>query len=183
MKHLNLKNTKESMAFTTVSKNGGGKDPYPNRQDELSHIKILQNKFNQVVTDSKVKSFEEREKLYLQITGEPGLRLKFDSLENRKIESKVMNIREIPVQNSTGDVENVEQVVMSLPKKNANKFLKKLEEYEATLGLPNKNPTNNDLVRSISNIEAVILESFWTGNTEWIPTDAEKVWCEIWLIQ
>jgi len=181
MKHLNLKNTKESMAFTTVNKNGGGKDFYPNRQDKLSHIKRLQSKFSQVVTDSKVKSFEEREKLYLQITGEPELRLKFDSLENRKIESKVMNIRQIPVQNSAGDVENVEQVVLSLPKKNANKFLKKLEEYEATLGLPNKNPTNNDLVRSISNIEAVILESFWTGNTEWIPTDAEKVWCEVWV--
>lgn len=180
MKHINLKNTKESIDFKSPNSGGGSKDFYPNRQDKLSHIQRLQHKFNEVINDNEVKSFEERETLYLQITGEPGARLKYDSLENRIIESKVLKIREIPIENIDGEIIKVEQAVLSLPKKNSSKFLKKLEEYEATLEEEGK-PKNNDLVRSISNIEKVIVESFWTGEIEWMPEDSKKKWCEVWI--
>lgn len=180
MKHINLKNTKENIEFIAPSLGRVSNDFYPKRQDQFGHIKKLQRKFNEVVSDSDIKSIEERETLYLQIKGDPGARLKYDSLENRIIDSKVLNVKEVLVEDEDGETEKIEQVVLSLPKKNSNKFLKKLEEYEATLETEG-NPKNNDLVRSITNIERVIVESFWTGETEWMPTDSTKKWCELWV--
>ncbi len=172
-KNIFLTNTAETMPY--VSGLQGGRSSYPKRNVK-SHAEFIQKKlqdsYKEAATQKQATSIRYKEGLYLEFSGAPKYDLAIKSLENRGQGIRLLNVQEDSISDTI-------KATVYIPAGKESYFLKKVEAYATEL-TPKGNPKNNDLVRSIEDVKLAILESFWIGDKEAMPTSM-PVWCEVWL--
>ncbi|MFR8745526.1 hypothetical protein [Gemmiger formicilis] len=125
------------------------------------------------MTQKQVAAIRHKEGIYLEFSGAAGYDLCTKSLENYSSGIRLLNVRE-----ENGTV----KATVYVPENKAGYFIEKVQAYAESLdGIEeNKNPKNNDLVRSIEDVKVALLEAFWVGKTQDMPS-AVPIWCEVWL--
>lgn len=169
-----LSNTKEAMPYKTTKKPRVTHN-YPHLNRPLEHVQKLRQELDSIVkttiTSQQVAAIKEKDGFYLDVSGKQGYDLKYDSLEDEKAGIQLLNIQ-------TKD--DLTKATVFVPKNKASRLFHKFNQFESTLGT-DKNPKNNDLVRSINTIREADVESFWHGPVENIPKLDTRTWCEVWL--
>lgn len=109
------------------------------------------------------------EGLYLEFEIEPTYQLPVSPLDSR---SKGIGLRNVRVVKGEDDVERTLATVF-VPHAQRELFLEKIEQYGSE-------GANEDLVASVEDIRAAVLEDFWTHGSRDLP-GYEPEWVEIWL--
>jgi len=113
---------------------------------------------------------------YLEFESPPGVKLKLDSLEDRrgKRPIEIVAVKDRP--------DGSQSAVVFVPKKKATSFDKKVEQY-ATAETPIKGePKHKDMIERIAAVRLAALEGIWTDDPDEFPSDAKaKMWWEVWL--
>lgn len=169
-----LKNTKESMPYTPV-KGGPREYTYPTLQNPVAHVKKLKNDLSRisysVQSQHQVDGIPVKNGIYLEVAGQRGYELKYQSLEDNRVGIRLLNVK---------TKNELTKATIFIPKDKSSVLMRKLNDFENTL-VTKKVPTNSDLVRSIETINEADVESFWYGAIEDIPNEETKTWCEVWL--
>lgn len=169
-----LKNTKESMPYTPV-KGGPREYTYPTLQNPVEHVKKLKNDLSRisysVQSQHQVDDILVKNGIYLEVAGQRGYELKYQSLEDNRVGIRLLNVK---------TKNELTKATIFIPKDKSSVLMRKLNDFENTL-VTKKVPTNSDLVRSIETINEADVESFWYGAIEDIPNEETKTWCEVWL--
>lgn len=169
-----LKNTKESMPYTPV-KGGPREYTYPTLQNPVEHVKKLKNDLSRisysVQSQHQVDDIPVKNGIYLEVAGQRGYELKYQSLEDNRVGIRLLNVK---------TKNELTKATIFIPKDKSSVLMRKLNDFENTL-VTKKVPTNSDLVRSIETINEADVESFWYGAIEDIPNEETKTWCEVWL--
>lgn len=163
-----------------TSKKKGRSKGVPDRNVQ-SHGARIKSRLNQLWSTS-VQRNRQREAvslpvkggMYLEFISEPDFLLTTKSLEDLRSGVRLMNVR-----NEVQGDRNIQKATVFIPEGHENHFVKKVEKYISEQTAAGR-PKNEQLIASISDIREAVLESFWIGKKEWIPTH-ESVWCEIWL--
>jgi len=172
-KNIFLKNTIESMPYKSLSRRIGTN--YPTRQVDV-HAMIIERKLNECyeksLTPKQAAAIRYKGGMYLEFSGMKGYDLAIKSLENRKAGIHLSNVREDPET-------NIVRATVYIPAGKENYFIKKVEAY-ANEFTKNGNPKNDALVGSIEDVKLAMVESFWVGKLDTMPSE-QAVWCEVWL--
>lgn len=174
-----LNNITETIHYT--SKQSGSGKPLPSR-DRMTHAQNLERKLTDIWSEVER---EERSKLaisipvrngtYVEFKGETNFNLNTKSLENQPKGIRLLNVRK---ENITDEEDFRYRATIFIPKGEEEFFLKKINEYA---NLDNKkHPKNASLIATISDINQAVLESFWIGESSWMPMEKAE-WCEIWI--
>ena len=76
---------------------------------------------------------------------------------------------------------NSVRATVYIPAGKESYFIQKVEDYSNEAKRTAKgNPKNNNLVASIEDVKLAMLDAFWIGNRDQMPSDI-AIWCEIWL--
>ena len=172
-KNIFLSQTAEPLSYSSVSRPIGCN--YPHRTT-TSHANFIQRKLRECYAESltqrQVAAIRYKEGVYLEFSGAPQHDLAVKSLENRTQGIRLLNVRE--------DTEtNTIKATVYIPAGKEKYFIQKVEDYASKQTKSGK-PKNYDLISSIENVKLAMLESFWVGKPDTIPTDA-PIWCELWL--
>lgn len=172
-KNIFLSQTAEPLSYSSVSRPIGSN--YPHRT-ATSHANFIQRKLRECYAESltqrQVAAIRYKEGVYLEFSGASQHDLAVKSLENRTQGIRLLNVHE--------DTEtNTVKATVYIPAGKENYFIQKVEAYASEQTKSGK-PKNNDLVSSIENVKLAMLESFWVGKPDTIPTD-DPIWCELWL--
>lgn len=146
------------------------------KRSRRNHALKLEKELKKAIKDQQdyIDRFEvQKAGHYIEVTGEPNFSLETNSLENKNIGTKLLNIKI--------DEDNVERATIFLPLDKDENFLKKITEYKNE-NLKSGKPKNEKLIISISNINRAFLDAFWTSNIKFLPEE-HKEWCEIWLLK
>lgn len=155
-------------------------------RDRKAHAEYIQKQFEtcmrKQLEEKQVAAIRYKQGAYLTVSGAKNCDLVTKSLENRAQGIRILNIKELYDESeATEQKENKTiQATIYIPQGKEKHFLKKIEEY-ATVDTKKGNPKNNDLIKSIENINLAIVDSFWFDRQEDMPTEEKAVWCEIWL--
>lgn len=173
----------KSIAYNYTSKKKVVKNSTLPPRDVKKHGKAIQDKLEaawQQVSKEDAKraavSLPCREGTYLEFVSAPNFDLNTKSMENVKQGIRLLNIK-----NEETDEGNVNKATVFVPKGKEKYFLDKTKQYITDLTDKGK-PRNMSLIASIEDIRLAILESFWSGDKQWMP-DEVPVWCEVWLNQ
>ena len=177
-KHIFLKNNLKSQDFT--SSGMGGKNI--KERDRQSHGEYIKQKLEKIYKeiedtqdDKKSSSLETHEGKYIVFESAEGFDLMAQSLVGSGIVLKNTKIR-IKANNNT-----VIQATVFIPHGKENILLNKVNDY-LTKDTDTGNPKNANLIESIENIYAAVLQSFWREEEIlYIPSDNKIIWCEVWL--
>lgn len=160
---------------------GNGNTSIPTR-NRMEHAEYLQNRFDAVRSeneairdDMRAISLPARTGTYIEFVGAPAYELVSKSLENQNAGIRLLNIRNVTT--NAGQ----EQIFASVyvPHGKENVLLDKLNKY-ATEELANGKPKNDQLFRSIDNINTALLEALWTDDQRTFPT-TQNDWFEVWI--
>lgn len=170
-----LKNTKESMLYTSVNQ-ARNTSKYPILENPNEHIKKLKHQLDisvnhQQLSSEQVTAIKTKDGAYVEVAGQKGYDLKYTSLEDSRAGIQLLNVK-------TQD--ELTTATLFVPKDKSKVLLRKFDRFEKTCQ-GQGNPKNNDLVRSIETISDASVESFWYGNHSDIPNKKTKMWCEAWL--
>lgn len=163
--------------FSYVSGSGRAGIKFPKRTNQRAHADYIRQELDkckqQDLTQKQVAAIRHKEGIYLEFSGAAGYDLCTKSLENYSSGIRLLNVRE-----ENGTV----KATVYVPENKAGYFIEKVQAYAESLdGIEeNKNPKNNDLVRSIEDVKVALLEAFWVGKTQDMPS-AVPIWCEVWL--
>lgn len=159
-----------------VSSSHPAKSNFPNRSTPSSHAatikRMLKDCYEKSFIQKQVAAVRYKDGIYLEFSGAPGYDLAIKSLENRKEGIRLLNVHE---DNTTNTV----KATVYIPSGKENYFIKKIEDYANEQNSSGK-PKNNNLISSIEDVKLAILESFWIGSSNTIPTE-HPIWCELWL--
>ncbi|MCH3959360.1 MAG: S8 family peptidase [Selenomonas sp.] len=173
-KNIFLSNTNKSLPYSSGSK--PVKKNYPERNNNKTHAAFIQKRLNECyersTTQKQVAAIRYKEGVYLEFSSAAKYNLATKSLENRTQGIRLLNVK------SDEKTETMKATVY-IPAGKESYFIKKVEAY-ATEMTANKIPKNNDLVRSIEDIRIAMLDSFWIGKSEDIPSEVAQ-WCEVWI--
>jgi len=114
---------------------------------------------------------------YLEFKSPPGMKLKLDSVEDRRGKKRpieLVAVREQP--------DGSQAAVVFVPEARDSTFSKKLEQY-ATADTPIKGePKHKELIERIADISLAALEGLWTDDPGKFPQGmTDRVWWEVWL--
>lgn len=116
----------------------------------------------------------------MEFSSEPGFDLVLKSLEARQAGIKLLNVK-------TEGVEGAEitRATVFIPQDKSSYFLQKAIAYATTDNPPKEDgtttPKNKDLIESIGDVRAAILESsFWQDELDRLPGEAPQ-WIEAWI--
>lgn len=176
-RNIFLQETRDTLPF--VSKHGRSGTAFPVRTNPGAHAAFIAQKLNecksQDLTQRQVAAIRYKDGLYLEFSGAENYDLNTKALENYQSKAgvRLLNIRKDG---------NVTKATVYIPAGKENYFLKRVQEYSASLESleGDCSPKNNDLVRSIEDVKLAVLESFWVGKREDMPAET-AVWCEVWL--
>ena len=121
----------------------------------------------------------DRRGVYLEFSSEPGFDLALKQLESRQDGIRLLNVK-------PEDVDGVvtTRATVFVPLAERGHFLRKVAAYATKDNRPKKDgttsPKNADLINSIGDIRAALLESFWVDGPDRLPADAPD-WVEVWL--
>ena len=172
-RNIFLTDTAETMLYTSTPKPIGTRYPKRNTATQAMRIqKKLEECYAKSLTQKQVAVIREKEGTYLEFSSAKGYELAVKSLESRKAGIRLLNVRE-------DKEKDVVKATVYIPAGKENYFLEKVRAYESEL-TKSKKPKNNDLVSSIEDIKLAMLDSFWIGDSKFIPKYRPE-WCEIWL--
>ena len=176
-KHIFLPNAPIVRNFTSVS--ARGHEPQIPFREKDKHSKYLTERLKlawQQADQELAVTHKEREGIYIEFESDPGMDLITKSLED--LRSK--KIRLLNVRTENDGEKDVTYATVYVANDKRKFFLDKIEEYATKVTRSGK-IKNQKLINSIADIrKAILVESFWQGGKELIPTDA-KAWCEVWL--
>lgn len=173
-RNIYLTNTEQSQPY--VSNSSFGNSNYPERQDRKKHADFLEKKLKKCYELSNAQkqavAIKYKDGTYLEFLSAPDFDLSSKEIENRNDGIRLLKV-------DTDNLTNTTRALVYIPEGKQAVFLKKIEQY-ATKNTPKGNPSYNNLIRSIDDIQLAIAKSFWTGNVSDFPNKA-KIWCEVWL--
>lgn len=171
-KNIFLQNTITSLPY--VSRSTPFELGYPRRSNPGAHAAFISRKLQeckeQSLTQKQVAAIRYKEGVYLEFSGAIQHDLAIKKLENLQKGIRLLNVK---TENDTV------KATVYIPVGQEAYFLEKVQAYAEPVE-EGKSPKNNDLVRSIENVRLAMLDSFWIGDKQNMPSDA-PVWCEIWL--
>jgi len=180
--HIFLADRAEPAGYT--KKGQPIKSKIPNDRTRESHVKFLERKFDVAWGESKARKEDRsvialptRTGTYLEFESSPGYELPVKSLENKRADIRLLNVREefVPLEE-----EPVVKATVYVPAGQEKVFLKKLEEYADPKKDGKNFPKNAPLLDSINDVKLALLHSLWRDDPNLMPTD-EPAWCEVWL--
>ena len=161
----------------------GGEGPRFCSHDRTTHATFVRNALETAwrqADERRVVARSSRQGVYLEFSSEPGFNLTLKSLESRQAGIKLLN-----VQTEGHDGEEVTRATVFIPQDKSAHFLQKAIAYATQDNPPKKNgtstPKNAELIESIGDVRAAILESsFWQNAPDRLPRDTPE-WVEAWL--
>lgn len=132
-------------------------------------LDVAWQRYQEEVTNRQAVAVPTREGMYLEFESAPGFDLKIKSLEDLRAGVRLLNVRTIILGEHT-----VQRATIFVPHDKRAHFLNKTVAYM-------ESGKNKPLLASIEEVRQAVLESFWQGDTAWMPTAEVPVWCEIWL--
>ena len=175
-----LENVTKNYPYT--SKSHGGRKPAVKTRNRYEHGNFIQSQLLKIWEEhkgeqKKAVSINSKEGMYLEFIGAAGFDLVTKSLENERVGIKLLNVKVEQV-----DGKSITKSTVYIPKGQERYFLKKVDDYlnkDSTRSGDHK-PCNQSLIDSIEDIQSAIIESFWNGEKDWIPSE-KREWCEIWV--
>ena len=174
-----LTDTKEALDY--VSKSNPFTKRFPQRDNPSQHAAFISRKIQECQRESKsetspltqeqVAAIHYKDGMYLEFSGAQNFDLATKSLENLSSGIRLLNVK---------SEDDVIKATIYVPNGKENIFLKKIQAYAESSASGDK-LKNNDLISGIEDVKLAVLESFWVGNREHMPTEDTPVWCEIWL--
>jgi hypothetical protein len=173
-RNIFLTNTAIPEPYASESR-GGKRLSYPKRNVE-SHSKSIQTKLQKAYEASgkqkQAAAIRHKDGVYLEFSGAAGHDLAIKSLENLREGIRLLNVR--------NDQESkITKATVYIPSGKESYFVKRIEAY-ATKQTKSGEPKHNDLISSIEDVKLALLNAFWIGDKNTMPTSI-PVWCEIWL--
>lgn len=172
-KNIFLQHTASPLPY--ASQGGGGGPKYPIRNSPDAHARFISRKLQesrvQDLTQRQVAAIRYKEGLYLEFSGAVQHDLAVKQLENLSKGIRLLNVKK--------EDSDIVRATVYVPAGQETYFLEKVQAYGLPVG-DEKNPKNNDLVRSIEDVRLAVLDSFWFGDIATMP-DENSEWCEIWL--
>lgn len=176
---LFLTDTKASLDY--VSKSSPSQKNFPTRANPSQHAAFISRRIQECqressshstnLTQEQVAAIHYKDGMYLEFSGSQNYDLAIKSLENISSGIRLLNVK-----NENGTI----KATVYVPNGKEALFLKKVEAYAESSSSGNK-LKHNDLISGIENIRLAVLESFWFGKFEYMPTENTAVWCEVWL--
>ncbi|MGI6090192.1 MAG: S8 family peptidase [Saccharofermentanales bacterium] len=173
-RNIFLANTAEATHYASPPRRGR-QFSYPERNIK-SHANLIQtklrNSYEVANRQKQAAAIRYKDGVYLEFSSATQYDLAIQSLENRKEGIRLLNVRK------DAESETMKATVY-IPAGKESYFLKKAEAYATQQTISGK-PKNNDLISSIEDVKLAILDSFWIGDKNAMPT-SDPVWCEVWL--
>lgn len=168
-------------ALPYISKRKRSDASFPCRENPKAHAAFILQKLEacrqQDYDQKQVAAIRHKEGIYLEFSGAAGYDLLTKSFDNYSSGIRLLNVRE-----DGQDDEKIVRATVYVPAEKTTYFLDKIQSYSESLDTleAGQNPKNDSLVRSIEDVKLALLEAFWVGKVEDIPSDV-PAWCEIWL--
>lgn len=161
----------------------GGNSPRLRVQDRPSHADFIKKRLTEAWTSANERqavAHADRHGVYLEFVSEPGFDLVLKSLEDRRYGIRLLNVR---TEEKKGT--QTTRATVYVPHSKSSHFLKKAIAYANEDNPPKKDgtttPKNADLINSIGDVRAAILESsFWQDAQDRLPGETAD-WIEVWL--
>jgi hypothetical protein len=161
----------------------GGETPRLRAQDRPVHARHVTQRLEaawRTATDRQAVAHADRQGVYLEFSSEPGFDLYLKSLEARQSGIRLLNVKTEGAEGS-----EITRATVFVPHSRSGYFLRKATAYANEDNPPKQDgtttPKNADLINSIGDVRAAILESsFWQDAPDRIPGDAPD-WVEVWL--
>lgn len=114
--------------------------------------------------------------VYVTFESFPGIELAFERLDPRqgRLHPQLRNVRNVVI-----DGESVEQATVFIPNGTLGYFLKRIEQYEATVDAAK--PRNRELIDRVQSIGLASIQQLWTDSPAEFPAADDTVWWEVWL--
>ncbi len=173
-KNIFLSGTIEPLPFTSRSR-PGKRRTIPQR-DATQHANYLKRSFkeaynqNRRLAQQQVAAIRYKKGVYLEFSGQRNHDLVVKSLENTREGIRLLNVR---IDDDTT------KATVYVPEGKESYFINRLEQYLSKVTDKGER-RHKDLINSIESIKLALLDSFWIGKKEDMPTEI-PVWCEIWL--
>jgi hypothetical protein len=173
-KNIFLSNTVRAYSYKGQGRNISYNIPF---RDPVKHATRLREeligayKEHKALTPEQIAAIKFKDGIYLDFSGKEGHDLIIKSLENMHSGIRLLNVKKNPEN-------NVLHATVYIPKGKESFFLERIEKYAETAS--NETRPNQTLINSIERIKLAVLESFWTGKNEEMPSDS-PVWCEAWI--
>lgn len=174
-RHLFLSGPTYTRGFTSPGRRGPAFQ-VPDR-DRFSHGTYVRQRLEAAWAEEdqrRAVSYTERRGTYLDFFSEPGFNLMVQSLETVQSGIRLLGVREVDI---GGEPQTIATVYV--PHEKRRIFLNKIDAYVTKDSVSGK-PRNANLINSIADIRASVLDSFWQDDVELIPGDT-PTWIEVWL--
>lgn len=148
------------------------RDRFRHSEHLLSQLEETRQEALQLSQERTAVGVKAEEGIYLSFKSEPGFDLRLDSLESTRPGIELLTVRKIDAR---------EWATVFVPEGKLTYFIKKVEDYRDKLTGKIKNPLNQPLVDSISDIRKATLEGLWTDERQLFPALEENIWWEVWL--
>ena len=178
-RNIFLHETQHALPYISKRKRSGAS--FPCRENPKAHAAFILQKLEacrqQDYDQKQVAAIRHKEGIYLEFSGAAGYDLLTKSFDNYSSGIRLLNVRE-----DGQDDEKIVRATVYVPAEKTTYFLDKIQSYSESLDTleAGQNPKNDSLVRSIEDVKLALLEVFWVGKVEDIPSDV-PAWCEIWL--
>ena len=170
------------VAMSYSPRNAGGDNSCIPVRNRTEHAARLQQLFEMArVENERIQgemlavSLPARTGTYLEFAGAPANDLITKSLEDQKMGIRLLNIRNIPI----NDSDNQTFATVFVPHGKEREFINKLQKY-ASEDTPSGKPRNDKLFRSIESVNIALLRSLWTDDTCNLPAE-QNDWYEVWI--
>jgi len=174
-RHIFLEGPTDAQGFTNPRR--GSPTPRIPERNRDRHSAHLHRRFELAWNEAeqrRARVHVERHGVYIDFMGEPDCDLLTQSLEYRPSGIRLLNVR------CTSEEKEKKQTAATVyvPRAKRGHFLRRIEAYQQEETRSGK-PKNQNLVNSISDIRASVLESFWQDDIP-LPGEAPSE-VEVWL--
>lgn len=173
-RNIFIERTEESIPYS--SRQIAVQHNFPRRRDIYAHASLIERKLKECYKQSAIQkqaaAIRYKDGTYLEFSSATSFDLASKSLENISQGIRLLNIKR------SKETDTIRATIY-IPSGKESYFTKKIEEYRSEI-TKKGNPKNNNLVSSIEAIRVAILDSFWIGKPEDVPTEVPH-WCEIWI--
>lgn len=178
--HIILPSQTRSRFDYTSTRSGGGTSRIPER-DRQQYAEYLSRKFDEVWRNQRTVQEERaavalptRNGTYIEFMGQADHDLEIASLEDQTAGIRLLNVREIEVNQTIQQAATV-----FVPAGKEGKFARKLEDYRTKQTISGK-PSHDKLFRSIEDLRIANLHALWTSREDQFPTEVIS-WYEVWI--
>lgn len=160
----------------------GGESPRLRVQDRPTHAAHIKQRLEEAwnaAEQRRAVAHADRSGVYLEFSSEPGFDLILKSLEAQRSGIRLLNVKKDGPEGS-----EVTLATVYVPQSKSGHFLRKVAAYATENNQPRQDgtttPKHADLVNSIGDIRAAVLDSFWQDSLGRLPGDVAN-WVEAWL--